>query len=175
MAAAELLLLRHGIAEARQPGRQDAGRALTERGLLRSRQVLERLVAGGLTAQRLVSSPLTRARQTAELAVRAGLAPALEFSEALAPGGQPRWLLARWLDGLTPVGPERPRLLLVGHEPDLGDLAAALLGAPPGSITLRKAGLASLRLAEHDPAAAGASLRLLLTPRLLLGSRSGSP
>jgi phosphohistidine phosphatase len=63
----------------------------------------------------------------------------------------------------------------VGHEPDLGDLAARLLGAPPGSIALRKAGLAVLVLPRFaqarlaDQAAVGAwSLQLLLTPRALL-------
>jgi phosphohistidine phosphatase len=67
------------------------------------------------------------------------------------------------------------RLALVGHEPDLGDLAARLVGAPPGALALRKAGLALLELGASDRSALGGApgcgawqLRLLLTPRALL-------
>lgn len=194
-----LLLVRHGIAEDRSEDRPDGLRALTPAGRRRTTAVLERAVALGLTADRLMSSPLVRARQTAEIAVRAGLAPCLELATALEPGADPLPLLARWLATPTAVAPQtlgshppgaasspradpstpaadRPlRLALVGHEPDLGDLAARLLGAPLGSITLRKAGLALLELPRSarghlgDQAAAGAwSLQQLLTPRTLL-------
>jgi phosphohistidine phosphatase len=67
------------------------------------------------------------------------------------------------------------RLLLVGHEPDLGDLAARLIGAPAGSIVLRKAGLALLDLprgawdSAQLPGLGCWRLRLLLTPQALLG------
>jgi phosphohistidine phosphatase len=175
MPVAELLLLRHGIAEERSPERPDRTRALTDKGRQRTRAVLERALALGLVADRMLSSPLTRARQTAEMARSVGLAPALELSETLEPGHDPLPLLVSALAGLAPApigsGAERParlRVLLVGHEPDLGRLAARLLGANPGAIQLRKAGLALLVL----PAGAtpgSASLRLLLSPRSLLG------
>lgn len=160
MALAELLLLRHGIAEERSPGRDDAERALTPRGERRTRRVIERLVALDLGCDQLLSSPLRRARQTAELAVAAGLAPALRLAPALAPSGDP-------LPLLTPqalaVG---ARLALVGHEPDLGDLAARLIGAPAGSLVLKKAGFALLQADQ-----ARWRLRLLLGPaQLLAGS-----
>jgi phosphohistidine phosphatase len=169
----ELLLLRHGIAEERGPDRPDAGRALTEAGRRRSRAVLERAVALQLHAQRLVSSPLTRAMQTAELAVETALADSIEVAEALSPGADPFPLLRTWW--ATASGQPPQRLLLVGHEPDLGQLAARLIGAEPGAISLKKAGLALLQM--PDPAAAhhgevlqgGAILRLLLSPRVLLG------
>lgn len=54
--------------------------------------------------------------------------------------------------------------VLVGHEPDLGELIGVLIGAPP--IPLRKAGIAVL---EGEPAAGGMTLQLLLTPRAALG------
>jgi len=196
----QLLLLRHGIAEDRSEDRPDGLRALTPAGHRRSTAVLERAVALGLAADRLVSSPLVRARQTAEIALSAGLAPCLELATALEPGADPLPLLARWLAATSPavapqsLGLHPPeadpapaadpsaaaaagplRLALVGHEPDLGDLAARLLGAPPGSIALRKAGLAVLVLPRSaqarlgDQAAGGAwRLQLLLTPRALL-------
>ncbi|MEY3734982.1 MAG: hypothetical protein RLZZ624_40, partial [Cyanobacteriota bacterium] len=89
MAGRELLLLRHGIAEARAPvppqdpheaRRRDAARCLTERGRQRTQAVLQRLVALGFAGDHLLTSPLQRAVETAELAVEAGLAPALELA-----------------------------------------------------------------------------------------------
>ncbi len=166
----ELLLLRHGIAEERIPGGDDAARALTARGRERSRAVLARMAGLGFRADRLLSSPLRRARQTAELAVRAGLAEALELAEALAPAADPLDGLSHWLAALAPPEGERPRLLLVGHEPDLSLLACRLIGAPAGAIELRKAGLAVLRLAPgpRRTLEGCGQLQLLLSPRLLL-------
>ena len=170
MAEGELLLLRHGIAEERplqppadpaQARRLDHARRLTERGRQRSRQVLQHLVAAGLTGDRLLTSPLQRALETAALAVEAGLAPSLEPAPELAPDGDPLPLLAI---------PSR-RLILVGHEPDLSALACRLIGAPPGALALRKAGVILLSLVPAASAldtAPRARLRLLLSPRSLL-------
>ena len=163
MAPRELLLLRHGIAEERSPDRPDAQRALTAAGRQRTVAVLERLVQLDLRCQQLLSSPLLRARQTAELAVAAGLAPpTLQLAEGLAPAGDP-WPLLRWSAGVH-------RLALVGHEPDLGDLAAALIGAPPAALVLKKAGIVLLEITAVSPRPR-ARLRLLLGPaQLLAGS-----
>lgn len=157
---AELLLLRHGIAEERRPDLADGERALTRRGIARSRAVLERLVALDLGCHRLLTSPLRRARQTAELAVQAGLAPALELAAGLAPGGD------AWPLTLQPESLER--LALVGHEPDLSHLAARLIGAPAGALSLKKAGVALLHC-DAPLACGGWRLRLLLAPAALLG------
>jgi phosphohistidine phosphatase len=177
----ELLLLRHGIAEERRPDRPDGGRQLTDAGRARTRAVLERAASLGLKADRLLSSPLTRARQTGEIAVAAGLAGGIELAQALEPGGDPLPQLPAWFAQGAGAGPdgsdaqdpaEAPRrLLLVGHEPDLGELAARLLGAPSGSIALRKAGLALLRLPAlpgGTSLAGTARLEWLVPPKLLL-------
>ena len=112
--------------------------------------------------QQLLSSPLLRARQTAELAVAAGLAPALQLADGLAPEGDPSPLLC-WPAAVQ-------RLVLVGHEPDLGHLAAALIGAPPAALVLKKAGIALLEITAVSPRPR-ARLRLLLGPaQLLAGS-----
>ena len=162
----ELLLFRHGIAAERaKPSddlradlKADGERALTAVGLSRSRAVADQLLRLGLGADRLLSSPLVRARQTAEIALAAGLAARLELDGALAPGGDPLPLV---------LASRCPRLMLVGHEPDLGQLACRLLGAPAGAIQLKKAGLALIVLTPLP------SLRLLLTPRLLLSLTPG--
>ncbi|MEB3235812.1 MAG: phosphohistidine phosphatase SixA [Cyanobacteriota bacterium] len=156
----QLLLLRHGIAE---DGHPDASRPLSPAGRQRTQAVLQRLVRLDLQCDPIVSSPLLRARQTAELAVAAGLAPALQLAAPLAPGGNARpWLLQALATGL---GAGSQRLGLVGHEPDLSLLAAGLIGAPAGSLQLKKAGVIVLL---WDPAAAVARLQWLASPRLLL-------
>ena len=162
MAEPELLLLRHGIAEERDSHLPDAQRALTEAGRLRTAAVFDRLLQFNLRCDQLYSSPLLRARQTAELAVAAGLAPHLQLSEALVPEADP-WPLLCWPDGVR-------RLALVGHEPDLGNLAAALIGAPPEALVLKKAGMALLQITAIRPRPR-ARLRLLLGPaQMLAGS-----
>jgi phosphohistidine phosphatase len=175
----ELLLLRHGIAEPRDPGGDDAQRRLTPEGRDRSARVVQRLVALDLACDVVLSSPLVRARQTAELAVAWGLAPELELAAALAPLADPLPLLERWLGPLSPR-PGWRRLALVGHEPDLSTLAALLIGVPmaqaPQALQLKKAGAALLRwpVLPQGGLAGSAQLALLLPPRLLAGERSGA-
>jgi len=173
----ELLLLRHGIAAeaatdlALGPGLDpllaDGARPLTPAGRRRTAAVLQRLLALDLRCSQLFTSPLLRALQTAELAVQAGLAPALHEAPALAPGGDAGgWL--RQLGAARSLDVEPPavqRWALVGHEPDLSSLAAGLIGAEPGSLQLKKAGVALLAWA---PAQAQARLLLLVPPRALL-------
>jgi phosphohistidine phosphatase len=165
----ELLLLRHGIAEERCPERVDGERALTAAGRSRTRAVAERLVLVGLGCDQLVASPLVRARQTAEIAVEAGLlaegSPSLRVDAALAPGGDPLPLVAAF-QGAASAHARLQRLALVGHEPDLGALAARLIGAPEGAIVLKKAGIALLLLGPGR-----GQLKLLMAPRQLLGTQ----
>ncbi len=174
----ELLLLRHGIAEERAPDRPDRGRRLTRLGRERSSVVLQRIVAMGLVADQLVSSPLIRARETAELAVAAGFAAALVEDHCLAPGADPLPLLRSWWATAASGDRSGNRLALVGHEPDLGLLACQLIGAVPGALSLKKAGLALLRFPAPGSSAPGAGdefrpggarLKLLLCPRFLVG------
>ena len=166
-ATRELLLLRHGIAEERRVDLPDGRRALTPEGRQRSEAVLQCLVALGLGCDLLLSSPLTRARQTADLARLAGLAPDLELAAALEPAGEIGPLLQLWLGASSPR-PGWRRLALVGHEPDLGRLAARLIGAPAGAVTLKKAGVALVALPEDG---SPARLKLLLSPHSLLAGR----
>ena len=151
--SAELVLLRHGIAEPRLAGRDHPDRPLTSAGRRRTQLVMAALVQRGLRLDCLLSSPYRRALQTAELAVEVGLAPGLVVDERLQPGGA--------LDRL--VSAFNGRLGLVGHEPDLGDLACSLLGCSPGGLVLKKAGVIQLRRS-----AGHWQLKALLRPALLI-------
>jgi phosphohistidine phosphatase len=161
--ARELLLIRHGIAVEPGTTATDQERALTSEGRARTRKVLQKLERLDLCCGPLLSSPLVRARQTAALALELKLGKTLSFSDALAPGQNPLPLLWEQL--------EEPweRLGLVGHEPDLSQLASHLLGCSTQSLQLKKAGVALLALEEPLLQAGGAQLRLLLTPKVLLG------
>jgi phosphohistidine phosphatase len=180
----ELLLLRHGIAEERDPDpgdqadQADHRRGLTPEGAERTARLISRLCELELGCDVVLSSPLRRARQTAELAVAAGLATDLELAAGLAPLADPLPLLERWLGPLSPR-PGWRRLALVGHEPDLSTLAALLIGVPmgqaPRALQLKKAGVVLLQCSAAPVAnglAGTARLALLLPPRVLLGPRS---
>ncbi|AII48323.1 phosphohistidine phosphatase [Synechococcus sp. KORDI-52] len=149
----DLLLLRHGIAEPRLAGRDHPDRPLTAAGRQRTQLVMAALVRRGVRLDRLLSSPYRRALQTAELALEAGLASELAVDERLEPGGALETLLTA-ADG---------RLGLVGHEPDLGDLACGLLGCAPGALVLKKAGVIQLRHSTGQW-----QVQALLRPSLLI-------
>jgi phosphohistidine phosphatase len=155
--SAELVLLRHGIAEPRQAGRDHPDRALTTAGRQRTQLVMAALEQRGLRLDRLLTSPYRRALQTAELALEAGLASKLAVDERLEPGGALATVLTPF-DGA--IG-------LVGHEPDLGDLACGLLGCPQGSLVLKKAGVIQLRRSAGQW-----QLKALLRPALLIDELS---
>lgn len=174
----DLYLLRHGDAADRETGgyARDEDRPLTEAGRVEARQAARALVGLGVAIDLLLTSPLTRAAQTAVVAA-AVLRPARgpEPCAALAPGGaapDARWPddpAVRWeavLAATAAGGPAR-RVLLVGHMPDLGELAGWLVwGRTDTAVWLRTGGLC--RITTPDPPARGAGeLRWLLPPRLL--------
>ncbi len=118
-----LYLFRHGIAGPAPPGQGDAARTLTSEGIDQLKRQARALERAGFRMDRLLTSPLVRARQTADL-----LAPALgvspETDTLLQPGctfDDAAELLARY--------PQAARLMLVGHQPDLGRLARTLTGS----------------------------------------------
>ena len=130
---------------------------MTAAGRQRTQRVMTALVQRGLRLDRLLSSPYLRALQTSELALEAGLAPELAVDERLQPGGGLETLLTPW-DGY---------LGLVGHEPDLGHLACALLRCAPGALVLKKAGVIQLRRSSGQW-----QLQALLRPALLIDDLS---
>lgn len=163
-APVELYLVRHGLAGERGPAfPDDRLRPLTAEGAARFRQAVRGLAALDVSLDLVLTSPLVRARQTAELLV-AGLPshPRLEVVDALAPGGR----LPLVLEAIAQqVRQRHARIALVGHEPDLGELAARLLGAR-GTVQFKKGAVCCIEL--HGRSAAGpGTLRWHAPPRLL--------
>jgi phosphohistidine phosphatase len=120
----QIYLVRHAIAE---PGGSawpdDSLRPLTEEGRRRFAAASAGLSRFEGVPERILTSPYVRARQTAELlAAEGGSACVVESFPALEPGHSPSTILARVRKH------NGDRVALVGHEPDLGQLAATLLG-----------------------------------------------
>jgi phosphohistidine phosphatase len=137
----DLLVLRHGKAEARGGGGPDGDRTLTKKGIRDIRRVARWMAWSGIIPDLIVSSPLARAKETAEIMVeRFPHVEDIAFWDELAPGSEPGTIAARFgeLQGTT-------LLLVVGHEPQLSSLIALLIGAGEDAhIVLEKGGIARI-------------------------------
>ena len=134
----ELILLRHAHADALISGQTDAERPLSEEGRKEAEAAARWLKAQELVPDRVLVSPARRTRETAE-AVLAALGPLDQREEAGIYEASPGELAA-----LADQHREVRRLLLVGHNPGLEQLAALMhsgqsgdyRGMPPGGIAV---------------------------------------
>ena len=159
-----LYLLRHGLAVERgTPGYEDdATRQLTPKGRRQVREVAAAMQAMELRFETILSSPLVRAHQTAEItAAGLKLKKYLAFADELSPGGPANKLVEK----ISELKSAPENILLVGHEPDLGELISLLVTGKKGAgLALKKAGLAKLEI-ENLRAGQCAMLAWLLTPK----------
>jgi phosphohistidine phosphatase len=149
----ELLLWRHADAE---DGIPDAGRALTKKGLKQAKQVAAWLKPRLPGDCLILASPAKRAQQTAA-------ALDLPYTTERRIGVQAD------LAGLIAASnwPRRPgTVIVVGHQPTLGRLAAWLLSGEPADWTIKKGALWWFSgRASH--AAVQTVLRAVVSPDLL--------
>ena len=125
------------------------------------RQVLG-LAALGVQVDAILTSPLVRTRQTADILLH-GLRgrPEVIDWEPLEPERRPKDVLT----GLKAYR-EYTSLALVGHEPGIGELGAALIGARH-PIAFKKGAVALIEVNLLPPAPSSGELRWFLPPRLL--------
>jgi phosphohistidine phosphatase len=124
----DLVLWRH--ADAAEGGR-DLDRKLTAKGHKQAARVAEWLTARLPSRYAVLCSPARRARETADaLGVR------YRISERLAPGAAPTDILeaAGWPS-------HKGAVIVVGHQPDLGRVAAVLLAGAEAEWSVKKGGL----------------------------------
>lgn len=162
MAILELYLIRHGVAAARgEDYPDDSKRPLTSRGMARLRQEAKALNALEITFDVIITSPLVRTRQTADIiAETLQTKPPVVTSDALAPAGTPAAVvqeLARHA--------KKARIALVGHEPNLGELAGRLIGAR-SPIEFKKGAICRIDFEVLPPKSLG-QLQWFMTPRML--------
>ncbi len=158
VAELELYLLRH--AHAGNPAAwdgPDSERPLSQKGRRQAERLGAFLAERAFAPDAIVSSPKLRARQTAEIVADALGLPVVG-DERLAGGFD--------MDGVSALaeGVGGTSIMLVGHDPDFSDVAAALTGA--GYLPLRKGALARVDLALPIQPGCGI-LRWLLPPSLL--------
>ena len=129
----QLYLVRHAEAVDGEP---DELRPLTAEGRRAARTLGERLAADGIQPDAILTSPLLRARETgAELARLVGVEP--EPDERLAPGATAESVRAA-------VAEHGETVVVIGHQPDCGKIAAELAGGP--EPTFPPAGMLEIEL-----------------------------
>ena len=121
----DLILWRHAEAE---PGEPDLGRRLTAKGIQQAERMAKWLDRHLPATTRILSSPADRTQQTAlalkrKFRVVPELAPGASVAAVLAAAG--------WPDSREPI-------LIVGHQPTLGEVAAFLLTEDEASWSVRK-------------------------------------
>jgi len=159
-----LYLVRHAIAEDRGPKYpDDTVRPLTREGKSRMKAIAAGLRTLEPGIKVILASPLARAQSTAEI-LRNGLKGDLpvETFEELTPGTPPE-------DVAVALGRFKnvSAIALVGHEPDLGQLAAWLIGAEE-PLQFKKGGICRIDVAGLPPKKRG-RLNWLATPKMLRG------
>jgi phosphohistidine phosphatase len=162
MAILELYLVRHGVAAERGDDYpDDSKRPLTGSGIARLKQEAKGLERLGVAFDQIISSPLTRTKQTADiLAESMKSKPPVALVDALAPAGTPSSViqeLAKYA--------KKARIAIVGHEPNLGELAAKLIGAR-APIEFKKGAICRIDFEQLPPKGIG-QLRWFLPPRVL--------
>ena len=137
----ELILWRHADAEDVGP-QGDLSRRLTKKGRKQAERMARWLAARMEGEWRVIVSPAQRALETVE-----PLAREFEMSEEVSTSANARTVLeeAGW--------PDADRVLVVGHQPTLGEVASKLLGAGSGDFSVRKGAILWFVARERDGAA----------------------
>jgi phosphohistidine phosphatase len=157
-----LLLIRHAIAVPRgTPDNPDDERPLTKRGRRRFRDAANGLARLVKRPDFVLTSPLPRAKETAQIAAREwGKRVEIIEEPALAGGSveEISTMLARY--------PGESTVAVVGHEPDLSEVLARILGTPHEErLTFKKGGAALVEL--PGSVLEGGALMWYLPPRIL--------
>jgi phosphohistidine phosphatase len=138
----DLVLWRHAEAHEAQPGQDDLSRALTPRGEKQAARMagwLDRQLPDGA---RILVSPARRTEQTAQ-----ALGRKYKLREELSPNATVDQLLqlVQWPEGKGVV-------LLVGHQPVLGQTIARLLAIHGSECSVKKGAVWWLRHRQRDGA-----------------------
>ena len=133
----DLILWRHADAA---EGERDLERKLTAKGRKQAARVAEWLVARLPSRYAVFVSPARRARETAD-----ALGASYKVIERLAPG-------AATTDILEAAGwpSHKGAVIVVGHQPDLGRVAAVLVAGDEAEWSVKKGGLWWLSNRERE-------------------------
>jgi len=157
----ELILWRHADTEM---GSEDLQRALTRKGQKQAREMATWLRPRLPSDYRLFASEAVRSQQTASF-----LSKRLEIIPAFNPGVAPESVLAAL--GLPEGNDNKNTVVLVGHQPYIGQVAALLLSGQSQPWSVKKGALwwIDLRPSEEGDAELTARLKVMMTPGMLNG------
>ena len=162
MATLELYLIRHGVAAERgEEYPDDSKRPLTSDGIARLRKEAKALDALDVAFDQILSSPLVRAKQTADVfgEIMKGK-PSIVTVDALTPAGTPAAVIQELGRHM-----KKASLALVGHEPNMGELAAHLIGAKT-PLPFKKGAICRIDFSVFPPKGKG-QLIWFVPPRML--------
>ena len=162
MATLELYLIRHGLAAERgEEYPDDSKRPLTSEGIARLRKEAKALDALDVAFDQILSSPLVRAKQTADIFAETMKGkPSIATVDALTPAGTPAAVIQELGRHMR-----KASLALVGHEPNMGELAAHLIGAKT-PLPFKKGGICRIDFSVFPPKGKGQLIWFVL-PRML--------
>ncbi len=141
-----LYVMRHAEAVEGSDSLQEEWRYLTEKGRVETKKVSSTLVKYSPKPRLTITSPLTRAVQTAEIAAEKACRKNVVVASGLLLPGADLGELVAYLKGCR----DAKRVMVIGHEPQLGSLVATLLGREDAAISLKKSACVTLKL---DPGA----------------------
>ncbi len=160
----KVYLLRHADAlpENQETILTDQERPLSEEGRAQVAKLADAVKRNGTSFDLVLTSPLVRCRETAEgLLLHLGRTAAeANVLDLLAPGGSTKKLM-KYLRTL-----EVNSILLVGHNPDIQEHIAYLIGDKAAQIKVVKGALACVNC-EASPRKAEGQLVYLITPEWL--------
>ncbi len=153
----DLILWRHAEAFDAEPGESDEERTLTPKGVKQARKMAEWLTSQLPEGCKILVSPAVRTVQTAEaLGRKFKITPEV----GLEADAEDLLQAANWPNAKEPV-------LVIGHQPTLGQVAALLLSGQPQDWEVKKANV--WWLVQRDPAdIASLHLKAVISPALLV-------
>lgn len=136
----DLILWRHAEAHVLRDGQDDLERTLTPKGERQAQRMAEWLNHRLAHSTRILVSPAVRTQQTAK-----ALDKSFKTLAALAPDAAADAVLkaVRWPDATEPV-------LVIGHQPTLGQVAALLLSGQAQEWSIKKGAVWWLRRRDRD-------------------------
>ena len=139
----DLILWRHAEAQELGDGQDDLARDLTSRGEKQATRMANWLDRQLPEGARILVSPSRRTQQTAQalqrkFKIRPELAPDATVEQLLQ--------LVQWPLAKHPV-------VVVGHQPTLGQTVAQLLGLPLGEVSVKRGAIWWLRYREREAGA----------------------
>ena len=163
-----IYLVRHSAAvPAGAGGVAEYDRYLTEEGIGKMKKGAAGLHSLGVRPDRILTSPLVRARQTADIIREIlGQEIPLESADELSTSGTRKALY-----DILRRHAKLESIMLVGHQPSLGEIAGEIAwGSNDSYVELKKGGACCLEVETLSPAVRG-SLLWLLTPAILRSIR----